>query len=205
MTLAATVVLMDRGIGLMALVLVAATGASMAVSLHGYGVLPFWPAWLWGTVAMGAAVAVPVLYAPQGLTRVLQPIIWLHPEWVGGRVETLTQTLNKFRDRPSSVLGCFAGAIIAQVLIVLFYLTVEHALDIQVNPWDLAVIVPLSLIVQMLPVSVNGFGVREATFSFYFTRVGLPIESAVLLSLVAAGLTMLFSLSGAAVYASRRR
>ena len=73
------------------------------------------------------------------------------------------------------------------------------------SPWDLAVIVPLSLIVQMLPVSVNGFGVREATFSFYFTRVGLPIESAVLLSLVAAGLTMLFSLSGAAVYVSRRR
>ena len=30
-----------------------------------------------------------------------------------------------------------------------------------------------------MPVSVNGFGVREATFSFYFTRVGLPIESAV--------------------------
>ena len=44
--------------------------------------------------------------------------------------------------------------------------------------WDLAVIVPLSFVVQMLPVSVNGFGVREATFSFYFTRIGLPIESA---------------------------
>ena len=73
------------------------------------------------------------------------------------------------------------------------------------TPWDLAVIVPISFVVQMLPVSVNGFGVREATFSFYFTRIGLPIESAVLLSLVAAGLIMLFSLSGAAVYASRRR
>ena len=50
--------------------------------------------------------------------------------------------------------------------------------------WDLAVIVPLSFIVQMLPVSVNGFGVREATFSFYFTRVGLSMESALLVSLV---------------------
>ena len=57
----------------------------------------------------------------------------------------------------------------------------------------------------MLPVSVNGFGVREATFSFYFARVGLPIESAVLLSLVAAAITMLHSLSGAAVYVTRKR
>ena len=39
----------------------------------------------------------------------------------------------------------------------------------------------------MLPVSVNGFGVREATFSFYFTRLGLPIESALLMSLVGDG------------------
>ena len=69
--------------------------------------------------------------------------------------------------------------------------------------WDLAVLVPMSSVVQMVPVSVNGFGVREATFTFYFHRLGLPIESAVLLSLVGAGLIMLFSLSGAAVYVAR--
>ncbi len=64
-------------------------------------------------------------------------------------------------------------------------------------------IVPLSFVVQMLPVSVNGFGVREATFSLYFTRLGLPIESAVLMSLVAAAVIMVFSLTGAAVYVAR--
>jgi hypothetical protein len=35
----------------------------------------------------------------------------------------------------------------------------------------------MSFVVQMVPVSVNGPGVREAAFSFYFTRVGLPIQS----------------------------
>ena len=80
-----------------------------------------------------------------------------------------------------------------------------YALNLPVTVWDLAVIVPLSLVVQMLPVSLNGFGLREATFSFYFTRIGLPVQSGVLLSLVAAGLAMLFSLSGAAVYVTRER
>jgi uncharacterized integral membrane protein len=65
--------------------------------------------------------------------------------------------------------------------------------------------VPLSLVIQMLPVSVNGFGVREATFSLYFTRIGLPMASGVLLSLVAAAVMMFFSLSGAAVYIARGR
>jgi hypothetical protein len=67
----------------------------------------------------------------------------------------------------------------------------------------MAVVVPMSFLVQMLPISVNGFGLREATFSFYFTRLGLPIEAALVVSLVGAGLVMLFSLSGAAVYVTR--
>src|SRR5439155_14143592 len=45
-TLAATVVLMDRGLGLMALVLVAALGASAESAVHPAAV-PIWPMWLW--------------------------------------------------------------------------------------------------------------------------------------------------------------
>jgi hypothetical protein len=68
----------------------------------------------------------------------------------------------------------------------------------------LAVIVPISFIVQMLPVSMNGFGVREATFGFYFTRLGLPLESALLVSFVGAALIILFSISGGVVYLARQ-
>ena len=80
-----------------------------------------------------------------------------------------------------------------------------YALHIAVGPWDLAVIVPLSFILQMAPISINGFGVREAVFSLYFARLRLPLESALLVSLVPTLLVMLFSLSGAAVYVGRRR
>jgi len=66
-------------------------------------------------------------------------------------------------------------------------------------------VVPISFIVQMLPVSMNGFGVREATFGFYFTRLGLPLESALLVSFMGAALIMLFSLSGGVTYLVRKR
>jgi hypothetical protein len=67
----------------------------------------------------------------------------------------------------------------------------------------LAVIVPISLVVQMLPVSLSGFGVRETTFAFYFTRIGHPVDSAVLMSLVAQALIILASLAGGGVYVAR--
>jgi uncharacterized membrane protein YbhN (UPF0104 family) len=203
-TLATTVILVDRGLGLMGLVLVSALGATMVAGVQGHGASPIWPSWLWAGFLLGAAATAPVVWAPEGVGRLLRPLTIVHPEWVGSRIQTLTSALGRFRDRPGALVSCFAGALLVQALLVLFYLSVVHALGLPVSPWDLAVIVPLSFVIQMLPVSVNGFGVREATFSFYFTRLGLPIESAVLLSLVATALTMLFSLTGAAVYVARR-
>ena len=67
----------------------------------------------------------------------------------------------------------------------------------------LSVIVPMSFIVQMAPMSVNGFGVREATFAYYFSRLHLPTESAIAVSFMGAALIMLFSLSGGAAYILR--
>ena len=43
----------------------------------------------------------------------------------------------------------------------------------------------------------------EATFGFYFTRLGLPLESALLVSFVGAALIMLFSLTGGVAYLRR--
>jgi uncharacterized membrane protein YbhN (UPF0104 family) len=203
-TLATTVVLVDRGLGLMGLVLVSAMGASLAAGLDGSGSAPIWPLWLWGLFALGAAVSAPAVYAPEGLGRLLQPLTIVHPEWVGERIDTFTSALGRFRERLGALAGCFAGALFVQGLMVVFYLALVHALHIPISIWDLAVVVPLSLVVQMAPLSLNGLGLREATFSFYFARLGLPIESAVVLSLVGAGLTMLASLTGAAVYLSNR-
>jgi glycosyltransferase 2 family protein len=202
-TLATTVVLVDRGLGLMALVLVAALGASAGVRIHPAAAAPIWPVWLWVGFIAGAIATAPAVLAPDGFGRLLQPLTVFHPEWVGDRIETLTGALARFRSQPGALAGCFAGAVFVQATMVVFYFAVGYALHLDVALADLSVVVPVSFVVQMLPVSVNGFGVREATFSFYFSKIGHPIESALLVSLVAQALIMLFSLLGAGVYVWR--
>ena len=201
-TLATTVVLVDRVLGLMGLVLVAALGATMASRGAGS---PIWPVWLWAGFVLGALALTPAVVTPTGVGRLLKPLTIVHPEWVGERIETLISALTRFREQPGALARCFTGAVFVQFTMVVFYLAVVYALHMPLSLWDLAVIVPISFVVQMLPLSVNGFGVREAAFSFYFTRLHLPIQSAILLSLMATALMMLFSLSGAAVYVSRSR
>jgi glycosyltransferase 2 family protein len=203
MTLATTVVLVDRALGLIALVLIAASGASLAAEGGRQAALPILPAWLWAGFLLGAGVSAPAVLAPTGFGRLLQPLRVFHPEWIDNRIEKLTSVLSRFRETPAALASCFGGAVFVQAATVAFYITVAHALSIGIGPWDLAVIVPLSFVIQMVPVSINGFGVREATFTLYFSRLGLPIESALLISLVPTALVMLFSLSGAAVYVAR--
>jgi hypothetical protein len=201
-TRATTVILMDRGLGLLGLVFVAALGATVGARM---GTDPplIGPAWLWAAFAAGVAFTVPAVAAPGAINRLLQPLTVIHREWIGQRIDTLTGALAQFRQRPGALAACFAGAIVVQLLLVAYYLTVAFAIAVPIRFWDLAVLVPVSFVIQMLPVSVNGFGVREATFTIYFNHLGLPRELAVLLSLMATFLMMVFSLSGAAVYVSR--
>ena len=202
-TLATTVVLIDRGIGLLGLALVAAMGASAGLGPAKVG--PVGPGMLWAGFGVAAMLATPALLNPEGFTRILQPLRVLHPEWVGERLERLTAALSRFKESPAALASCFVGAIGVQVTLVGFYLAIAHSLRIPISFAQLAVIVPISFIVQMVPVSMNGFGVREATFGFYFTRLGLPLESALLVSFIGAALVLLFSLSGGVAYVARQR
>lgn len=201
-TLAATVVLVDRGIGLLALVFIAAAGASL-VSGPVTGALAAGPLWL--AFAGGVAVAVPVLLSPRRVGQLLAPLKALHQEWVELRISRLVAGLERFSETPGAMGLGFVGGVVVQAILVGFYAAIAHALAVPIPLAHLAVMIPLSFIVQMAPVSVNGLGVREATFSYYFAQLGLPLESALALSFLGAVLLMIFSLSGAATYLARRK
>jgi uncharacterized membrane protein YbhN (UPF0104 family) len=201
-TLATTVVLIDRALGLLGLALMAATGATL---MQRMAVGPVGPRVLWAGFGLGAMIATPALLMPEAATRLLQPLRVFHQEWVDARIEKLTYALTRFKETPVAIASCFAGAIAVQAVLVLFYVAIARSMNISIGFSELAVIVPVSFIVQMVPLSVNGFGVREATFGFYFTRLGLPLESALLVSFMGAAMIMLFSTSGGLIYMTRKR
>ena len=200
-TLATTVVLMDRGIGLLGLVLVAAIGATSAPPDG--GAMPLLAPALWLSFVGGLLVVVPLVLMPHGVARLLSPLRRIHQEWVSERITRLTSALDRFGRAPRAMLWGFCGAVVVQAVLVAFYAAIVRSMGISVSWWHLAVIVPVSFIVQMAPVSVNGFGIREAVFSYYFSRLGLSIESAMAVSFTGAVLIMVFSLSGAVAYVAR--
>jgi len=203
-TIATTVVFVDRGIGLIGLVFVAAIGATMTARLSDR-IGPVGPGILWAILAVGVLAAGTAVMMPQSIGIVLKPLRRLHQEWVGKQIERLTVALSKFRDAPQALLNGLIASIAVQGLLVAFYAAIAQALHLHISIAYLGIIVPVSFIVQMLPISVNGFGVREQLFSSYFKLLGEPAVDGFALSFMSALLIMLFSVSGAVAYVTRRR
>jgi uncharacterized protein (TIRG00374 family) len=200
-TLAMTVILVDRVLGLTALVIIAASGALVATLL---GVHIPGARWLWLVSALGAVAAISVIAMPQLVGHALMPVRALNKPWLTERAQRLEDAVMRFRNAPTALAGAFAGAMVVQITLVAFYLLTAEGLSVPLPIFLGAVLIPVSLVVQMAPVSINGFGVREAVFAFFFRRFGLPPDAAVALSLVSTGMVMGLSLVGGFFFLRRR-
>ncbi len=200
-TLATMVILVDRVLGLFALTSVGAVGALSARAM-GIDI----PGTLWIEIGALATLALCVLlfFAPALLDLALSPVRALGHPWVVEKLVTLQETLARFRAKPSALAGALFGALIVQGVVVAFYALTARSLAIPLPLVMAGVLVPVAMVVQMAPVSINGFGLREAVFSFFFVRFGLSVEAAVAVSLLGTALIMLFSLGGGALFLLRR-
>jgi hypothetical protein len=125
--------------------------------------------------------------------------------WARERFHVVQAAVHVYRERVSAVWVAFGASVALQALVVLYFYAVARALAIPLDLSASFLMVPLCTLIQTVPVSFNGWGVRESVFILYFHQLGLPRESALAFSLVGAGLIVLLSLSGAVVWTFRGR
>jgi glycosyltransferase 2 family protein len=123
--------------------------------------------------------------------------------WALKRFETVQAAVHVYRQQVAAVWVAFLGSVALQTLVVFYYYYVARALRIPLPLSACFLMVPLCSLLQTVPISFNGWGIRESVFILYFSQIGLPRDSALAFSLVGAGLIVLMSLSGAVVWTSR--
>lgn len=151
------------------------------------------------------AVLAYVFFRP-GTARVLMArsgIIRLR--WARERFEVVQAAVHVYRDRVAHVWKAFGASLAIQALFIYYYYAVAHALRIPLSWPACFLMVPLCTLVQTIPISFNGWGVRESVFILYFGQMNLSRDSALAFSIVGASLVVLLSFSGAVVWTSRTR
>jgi hypothetical protein len=199
-TTSVAVVAIDRIVGLGALYVLAlvayASGGAAVRRLA--GATPV-------VVGLGVlfAVLAYVFFRPGTARRLMAASGLASFEWARARFDVVQAAVHVYRERVWAVWAAFGGSVALQALVVCYYFTIAHSLSIPLPAASCFLMVPLCTLVQTIPISFNGWGIRESLYIVYFRQVGLPSDSALAFSLVGAGLIVLLSLSGAVVWTSR--
>lgn len=106
----------------------------------------------------------------------------------------------QYRQYPRTLVASFLLTGFVQMLRVLVFYAVAVSFGVHVSVTYYFIFVPLIMLLIMLPVSFNGFGVREGSFVVFFARVGVPSSEAFIISFVVSVLTTLMTAVGGVIY-----
>ncbi len=106
-----------------------------------------------------------------------------------------------FQGRYWVLAQAFALSLGVQALVVANALCLARALHIQVPPADYFFMVPLALFAMMVPISINGVGVRESVWAFFLVPFGVATSTALAFAWLDYGLILAQAVIGGMVYA----
>ena len=155
-------------------------------------------------LALGYAIANITLMNPMAyhlVDRVIAatPLARMRP-----RAATLYEAVAPYKAAIPTLAGALVLSLAFQLLVIAVVFLNARALNLVVPISAVAVFVPLVSLAGMVPVSVNGLGVREALYILLFGQIGVTAEVAVSLALLYLAVTVVASLPGGAVYALQR-
>ena len=161
------------------------------------------------TAFAGFCGLVAVTFAVLGSRRVLQGMLVPFGKIGLGQLHShakqFQDALRAYLGRPKRLAAAFGVTAVIQVAAILMYAAVCRALHLAVPLAYLVLIVPIIITISQIPVSLNGWGIREGATVLFLGRIGVATEQALSLSLVCAFIPVFSALLGAALFLARRR
>jgi hypothetical protein len=124
---------------------------------------------------------------------------WPKLESIVGKVSSAFQ---EFSSQKIVLFKLFLFSLSVQIVRVIFLIFFALALGLEVNILAFFIFFPLIIVGLLLPVSIAGFGIREALFVFFFTRpeIGYSEVSAIALSLLVFFAAVVSSIPGLIIF-----
>jgi uncharacterized protein (TIRG00374 family) len=109
-----------------------------------------------------------------------------------------------YRGRADVLLRAVGWSFLLQLNSIVHFIILTRALDIEVPPLEMFIIIPVATILMLAPVSINGIGVRETIFVFMFGIYGVATESSVAFAWISLAMILVQGVVGGIVFLLRR-
>ncbi|MEM7058123.1 MAG: lysylphosphatidylglycerol synthase transmembrane domain-containing protein [Pseudomonadota bacterium] len=154
----------DRVFGLLSMALLALPGAIILATQIG--------GWV---AALCAGLLAVLLLLILGIGPLERLLAWREGPIANRIKEGLAELRKIFRQRSIAAWAiAYSLAVHGHAVLAAWLLGADLA--IQATAWDYLALVPLIWVITMVPVSIGGIGVREASFALLFSGIGVPPE-----------------------------
>jgi uncharacterized protein (TIRG00374 family) len=118
--------------------------------------------------------------------------------------EKFLGSIDTYRRNPRLLAQTMAISFAFQFLLIVAVWMVGRMLGVPVGFTYFCAFVPMVTLLEALPITVFGLGVRDASYAFFFSQVGASREQGLSLALAYLALTVGYSLIGGLVFVLRR-
>ncbi|HYK87827.1 MAG TPA: lysylphosphatidylglycerol synthase transmembrane domain-containing protein [Acidobacteriota bacterium] len=187
---------LDRDAGMLAMMVI----ACLATVIHPVAV-PGIPINLiiWASFSLFLLANV-IIFTPslhRLLTRVLHAV---HLPRIAAKIDAISNAFQVMGRHGSLLAGSLAISLVNQLLAISVTWVLAVGLRLQIPLLYFLIFVPVITLISMIPISLNGMGLREYAFMSLVGAIGIAPESCIALGLLSSAFIILSSLPGGVVY-----
>ncbi|HJZ12078.1 MAG TPA: lysylphosphatidylglycerol synthase transmembrane domain-containing protein, partial [Acidobacteriota bacterium] len=144
-----------------------------------------------------------LFYGSEAFGNWLRSAIVKLPDRLESIIGRMFESFWYFSRSKKLILYVFLLGLALQANVIVYYFLIAQGLDMPMNLLQAAVLMPLLICVQLIPLTPNGLGVREFTYIYLLGSVGVSEAQAVAFSLWDYILTFFYGIFGGLLYLSK--
>lgn len=199
---AAAVVFVDRLLGVVALAIFAFI--ALYFERRFSQLIPNLSLWIALCLIGLASIVIFIFYTPQSLVDIINRVIQLIKGKTGQKIAALVDAFLAFRGERATLFSALILSFLLQINVVVHYYLIGLSMDFDISLLSYFLIIPVVTIVLMLPISINGIGVREGIFALFLAGYGIAKAESVAFVWIGFAMVLVQSVLGGVLYILRK-
>jgi uncharacterized membrane protein YbhN (UPF0104 family) len=126
------------------------------------------------------------------------------PDRLRNKTLLFRETILHYKTQKRPFAWASVWAFLLQLNVVIYYFLIGKAFHLHIRFLDYFIFIPLVLIIQTIPITISGLGLREESYIEIFRFYGITAQAAVSFSLVGVAFNLIIGLIGGIIYVTRR-
>ncbi len=123
---------------------------------------------------------------------------------VRDKILLFRKTILHYRTQRGPFFRATLWAVLLQLNVIIYYFLIGQALHLKIHFIDYFIFIPIVLLIQIIPITINGLGLREGSYIEIFKFYSISPQAAFTFSLVDVVFVLVLGIIGGLIYVTRK-